>query len=415
VKINMKKQQIKAGVTSLLVGVLAPVALLVPSVSAAERFWDGGSFSSYSNSFNTPANWTGGVVPTTGDTAVFTTDSKYSYDSATVRDIDNDVSSLSLARLVFDGEVSLSSTSFSITGNEITLTSAIDAIMEGTAGDHQVLTDITLGADVTFKTTGSNTLQVGDTGKTLNLGANDLTLDASGGTITLAGEIDGSGKLILSGSKSVNMLAKGATGYTGSVEVTSGVFSVTSETEGNILVNGGTLKGSSDLLGNVTMSSGAIAPGNSPGCLGTADLTFTSGNYDVEIAGTDPCTGYDQTAVIGAVNLGSDTTLNVSLLSGYAPADNTAFALILNDAADAVVGTFKGLADGAKFTVAGYTYQINYNAGDGNDVLLLVTGTPTAPDTGVGSALTSPLMALGATIAALTVIGGIKFAEKRRK
>lgn len=407
----MKKQQIKAGVASLLVGVIAPVSLLVPSVSAASISWSGAT----DNNFSTASNWDGGVIPSNLDNAVFSSSAFFADNSQTLNMPDNDMAAVEFVKLIFNGDVSKSSSSYIITGNGISISSAIEAIMTGSGGDHIIKTDVGLVSDATFKTTGANTLQVGDTGKTLNLGANDLTLDASGGTITLAGTIDGSGKLILSGSKSVNMLAKGATGYTGSVEVTSGVFSVTSETEGNILVNGGTLKGSSDLLGNVTMSSGAIAPGNSPGCLGTADLTFTSGNYDVEIAGTEPCTGYDQTAVIGAVNLGSDTTLNVSLLSGYAPADNTAFALILNDAADAVVGTFKGLADGAKFTVAGYTYQINYNAGDGNDVLLLVTGTPTAPDTGIGSALTSPLLALGATIAAFAVVGGLKFADKRRK
>jgi hypothetical protein len=411
----MKKQQIKAGLASAVLGLATPLAMLMPA-SAAEMFWDGGNYSPYSDSFNTPANWVGGVVPGAGDNAVFTTDSKYDYTKATSRNVDNDVSSLSLAKLVFDGEVTLSSTSFNITGNGITITSGIDAIMSGTAGDHQVLTDVILGADATFKTSGANTLTVGDDGKTLNLGANDLTLLADGGTITLAGEIDGTGKVIINGNNKVNMLAKAATGYDGSIDVTKGQFVTTAETQGNIVVNGGTLKGISDLLGTVTMSSGTIAPGNSPGCLGTSDLTFTGGSYDVEINGNTVCTEYDSTAVVGTVNLGSNTTLNIARLASFAPAVNDVFAIITNDGSDAVQGTFSGLANGDKFTLDGYTYQINYDAGEGgNDVLLLVTGTPTVPDTGISSVLTNPLLVLLSAASVISVAGALKFAEQRRK
>jgi hypothetical protein len=400
----MTKQQMKSGAASLLVGVLAPVALLVPSVSAASIVWIGTD-----NSMTNTANWTGGVLPGASDSAVFTT-------SSLVQTITNS-SPITLDKIVFSGErTGTSSKNFVISSTGvITINSGIEAIMTGTGGDHLVDSSVTLASDAVFKTSGVDKLQVGEDGTTLNLGANDLTLEANGGTITLAGQIDGSGKLILTGTKKVNMLAKGATGYTGSVEVTSGTFSVTSETEGNILVNGGTLMGSSDLLGNVTMSSGNVAPGNSPGCLGTGDLTFTGGTFTVELEGTTPCTGYDQIAVVGAVNIGSGTTLDVSRLSSFAPAVNDTFAIILNDGTDAVLGTFVDKANGAEFTVDGYTYQINYDAGDGNDVLLLVKATPSAPDTGVGSLLSSPVMAIAATMAALAVIGGLKFAETKRK
>ncbi len=401
----MNKQQIKAGLASLLVGFLAPAALLVPSVGAASITWTGAADSDMTNT----ANWTGGVLPGAADSAVFTT-------SSLVQLIQN-ASPITLDKIVFSGErTGTSSKDFVLSSTGvITVNSGIEAIMTGTGGNHLVDSSITLGGDATFKTSGVDTLQVGEDGTTLSLGANDLTLNAGGGTITLAGEIDGSGKLIINGTKTVNMLAKPATGFTGATEVTGGVYSVTSDTEGNIVINGGTLKGNSDLLGTVTMSSGSVAPGNSPGCLGTGDLTYTGGNYVVELNGTVPCTGYDQVAVVGAVNLGTNTTLNIARLSSFAPEKNTSFAIILNDASDAVLGNFKDLVDGSTFTLDGYTYQINYNAGDGNDVFLLVTDTPTAPDTGIGSVLSNPLVALAATIAALTVIGGLKFADNRRK
>jgi hypothetical protein len=120
--------------------------------------------------------------------------------------------------------------------------------------------------------------------------------------------------------------------------------------------------------------------------------------------------------VVGTVDLGSATTLNVSRLASFAPKVNDTFAIIVNDGTDAVTGTFAGLANGDSFTVAGYTYQINYDAGvDGNDVLLLVKATPTTPDTGIGSLLTSPLTAALSALAALSVVGGLKIAEQRRR
>jgi len=406
----MKKQQIKAGMASVLAGFLAPAALIVPSASAATVTWNGNG----DGGFNSGLNWVAGGILVDGDTAVFPV-------SANVQTANNDMTGLSLAKLVFSGENSgTSSRSYTITGNDLTITSGIDAIMTGSGGDHFVNLDVTLGADATFKTTGVNTLMVGDTGTVLSLGANDLTLLANGGSITLGGEIDGSGKLVLGGSGSVNMLATAATGYTGAVEITSGVFATTAETEGNIILSGGTLKGNSDLLGTITMSDGTIAPGNSPGCLGTGNLVFTGGSYDVEINGAAQCTGYDSMTVVGTVGLGSATKLNVSRLASYVPKVNDTFAIIVNDETDAVTGTFEGLANGASFTVAGYTYQINYDAGvDGNDVLLLVKATPatqpTTPDTGIGSMLTSPLTAALSALAALSVVGGLKFAEQRRR
>lgn len=141
---------------------------------------------------------------------------------------------------------------------------------------------------------------------------------------------------------------------------------------GAITVNGGTLKGMGT-VGAVSMSSGHLAPGMSPGVLNSGNFTATGGNYDVEIGGTG-AGQYDQLNVTGTVALGSATTLNVSHWNNFAPALNDSFVIINNDGADAVTGTFVGLADGASLTVGGVTYMINYSAGDGNDVALTVTG-----------------------------------------
>ncbi len=406
----MKKQQIKSAISVTVVGLLSPLALMVPSVSAATVTWDGSADESWANT----ANWDGATAPSNTDTVEFPATSEYDISSATVRTTENDLSSLTLSKILFNGAVSLSSTSFTVTGNGLTLTSAIEAVMTGTGGDHQVLTDVTLAADATFKTSGSNSLQVGDDGTTLALGTNDLTLDASGGTITIAGEVTGSGAISIAGSK-VKYLSD-MTAYTGATTLSSGELTLTDESSGNYVISGGTLKGTSDLLGDVTMSSGTIAPGNSPGCLGTADLTFTGGNYNVEIGGKTVCTEYDSTTVIGAVNLGSATTLNLSVINGFAPAVNDTFAIITNDSTDKTNGTFASLSDGDKVTVSGYTFEVHYNAGEeANDVVLRVTGTPTAPDTGVGSIISNPILTMIAAVAALSVVGGLKFADSKKR
>jgi hypothetical protein len=411
---KMTKKQIKAGAASLFMGVLAPVALMVPSVSAASIVWTGAG----DNAFNNTANWTGGVVPGASDSAVFTT-------ASIVQSITNS-GAITLDKIVFSGAVTgTSSKSYTIEGGDFTL-SGIDAIMTGSGGDHQIKSNVTLGADATFKTTGSNTLSIGDGvsagGKgggglvyTIDLGSNDLTLQPDGGTISLIGEIAGSGNIVISGTGKINMLAKKATGFSGGVTVTGGEFQVTEYTDSNVVINGGTLKGIGSSLGTVTMSAGSIEPGMSPGCIGMGNLTLTGGTFAVELNGNTACTQYDQVSVTGTVDLGSATTLDVSRLSSFAPAVNDTFSIILNDGTDAVQGTFVDRANGSRFTVDGYTYQINYDAGDGNDVLLLVVGTPSAPDTGVGSLLTSPVATLAALFAALTVVGGLKFAETKRR
>ena len=65
----MKKQQIKTGLISIVAGVLAPAALIVPSVSSATVNWSGYAEESDNTTMNI-ANWFD-AVPVDGDSAVF--------------------------------------------------------------------------------------------------------------------------------------------------------------------------------------------------------------------------------------------------------------------------------------------------------------------------------------------------------
>jgi len=149
---------------------------------------------------------------------------------------------------------------------------------------------------------------------------------------------------------------------------------------GDLFVSGGTLKGTGE-VGQISLFEGSVAPGLSPGCLNSGDLLYTGGSLDIELAGATVCTEYDQQTVTGAVDLGSATSLNLSLLSDYSPAEGTEFVIISNDGADAVIGTFSGLAEGDAVSVNGQNFTISYVGGDGNDVVL-TAGVPGAPDSG---------------------------------
>jgi fibronectin-binding autotransporter adhesin len=171
--------------------------------------------------------------------------------------------------------------------------------------------------------------------------------------------------------------------------------------------SGATLNGSG-IVANLLANQGSIvAPGHSPGCLTTSNFTL-NGTYQAQIGGTDPCTGYDQLKVIGTVDLGTSPnngTLETSLYGGFVPKVGQSYIIINNDAADAVTGTFTGLAEGALFTKDGVTYKITYKGGDGNDVVLTVTSVdatklPKTPNTGFKLVSAHPLMTLGTTVTA---------------
>ena len=406
----MKKRQLKSALSAAVLGVLSPLAMALPA-QAVTVSWGGHKEGFGDNLFSSGYNWDGGVAPSAGENWSFP-------GSGVSQTVDIDVSGgldpVDVPSILFDGTFSgTSEKSYSLIGDAIDLLGNIEATMGGNGGNHSVGVDVNLQNDLTFKTTGANTLSVGETATILDLGANDLTLDVSGGTISLLGKVKGSGNIIKSGSgKAKIMLTPDAAGYTGGLTASAGEVSADSSTGMNITLSGGTLKGSGT-VGNVAMSSGKVAPGNSPGVINTGNLDYTGGSFDVELGGK-AAGEFDQTNVTGTVKLGSATTLNIALVNSYAPAVNDSFVIVNNDGSDAVEGTFSGLKDGAK-VYGTYTYQINYDGGDGNDVVLLVTGNPTAPDTGLGSLINSPLATVAAAILVAGAIASYKVYDYKKK
>ncbi len=234
----------------------------------------------------------------------------------------------------------------------------------------------TLAGDgtVTSGVAGSPTLTVGGNGS----GSFSGTIQNGAGTVSLAKS--GSGAQTLAG---VNT-------YSGATTISAGQVLVTGSTSASssVTVNGtGTLGGTGTVNGTVSVASGGtVAPGLNPGVLNTGNVTLVSGStFAVEIGGTTPgnsATNHDQLNVAGTVNLGN-ATLTTAAFNGFVPVNGNTFTIINNDSTDAIVGTFNGLAEGASLSnflgASGVNVFISYVGGTGNDVVIRVEPTNTAP------------------------------------
>lgn len=175
---------------------------------------------------------------------------------------------------------------------------------------------------------------------------------------------------------------------------------------GNVTVySKGILSGTGTAGAIEVQAGGILAPGMSPGCLTSGNLTIDGGTYRAEVGGTEACTGYDQMKVTGTVTLSNNPILEATHYNKYKPAVNSNYIIISNDGVDAVAGTFKDLAEGATFKVDGYVYRISYKGGDGNDVSLSVVSVPSIPDTGIAFIKNNPIATLiGASVAAGSIV-----------
>jgi hypothetical protein len=188
------------------------------------------------------------------------------------------------------------------------------------------------------------------------------------------------------------------------------------------VLSDGTLKGTGTLTGSLWVSDGGhVAPGNSPGCL-SVDTLNIQGEYQFDLGGTDPCTGYDQIKVTNKTaayptvvldqNSVSTSVLTTARYNGYTPKQGQTFTIIDNQGTQPVQGTFKNLPEGATFDQNGILFKITYKGGDGNDVVLTVENQPTTPDTGFALISSNPLLTLGVTAGAALILVGM--ARKNR-
>ena len=214
----------------------------------------------------------------------------------------------------------------------------------------------------------------------------------------------GSGNLIIHGSSSniygFSLNSDISTNFSGTTTVESNgklFLGSTGKLGGTIVVeNTGLLIGYGTAEGAVTVKSGGtLGAGSLASYTESADdidlnggLTAESGStLDFTLNGATARTGYDQLKVVGAVDI---TGAKLTLEGSYTPLAGNVFTLITNDASDAIIGTFNGLAEGDTVTVNGVGMTLSYIGGDGNDVTLTVQGgTNAIPENTISESYTT--------------------------
>ena len=130
---------------------------------------------------------------------------------------------------------------------------------------------------------------------------------------------------------------------------------------------GGRLQGANTVNTALTQLGGVFAVG---GTLTAGGVSIVNNNYSLQAGGTlefNITAGVaDQLVVNGAVTLGG----GLDIVGGSAiPVPGR--IILANDGSDLVTGTFAGRPNGVPFADDGGVYTVFYNAGDGNDVLLV--------------------------------------------
>ncbi|MDU9406990.1 Ig-like domain-containing protein [Pseudomonas sp. zfem001] len=247
------------------------------------------------------------------------------------------------------------------------------------AGTLSVASDANLGAGALNLANGT-TLQITGTTTIDNaLALTGLVTVNAGAAATLSSTISGTGSLTKTGAS--NLTLSGSNTQFGTTTVSAGTLVVDGSTNSATTVaSGATLAGSGTLGSDVTVQSGGtLSPGN--GGAGTltinGNLTLDFGStLALDINGATAGTGYDRVVVNGTVDV-SGAALAVT--HGYAAGSGDSYTVIVNDAADAVTGTFSGVSEGGKFNAAGNGTELttSYIGGSGNDLSLTAPIAPT--------------------------------------
>jgi autotransporter-associated beta strand protein len=220
----------------------------------------------------------------------------------------------------------------------------------------------------------------------VSLGTATLTTGGNHASTTFSGVIGGVGFAPLIKTGNGIMTLSGTNTCSGTSTVNGGTLVVTGELPGLLSLAAGTGLVGNGKLGHLTSNSGTVNPGVGVGRLNTGNLALnnTAGSVVFEINGVAPGTEHDQINVVGTVQLNNATLTVAAAGVGSLGRQHT---IIANDGADAVIGTFNGLAEGATITSGLIQYTISYQGGTGNDVVLTQISAPPAPQI---TALTKP-------------------------
>ena len=335
------------------------LAMLLPArdASAGASTWTGlGADANWS----TAGNWFGDAAPVAGDDLVFP-------DSAMQKTNVNDLApGTSFNSISFTDPEG----GYNISGAPIILTNGITSDITAEESDANVLRlDIALDGSQTFAVTEDRLVLSGH----ITLGDNTLTISGDG-VAELRDGASGAGGI--TSSLSVLFVTEDTT-YTGPTNVTSGNFVLAGhdlDPSSVVTVSGdGLLQFSNGAAaGAVTAQSGTTLAffGGDVSLTGhVTDLTMQSG-ASVDLIIAEP-SFHSQIIASGSVSLGN---ADLSLSWFFDTFTGNSFTILDKTSAGAIDGTFNGLPEGAIFDQVGRLYQITYQGGDGNDVVLTDVG-----------------------------------------
>jgi dockerin type I repeat protein len=168
--------------------------------------------------------------------------------------------------------------------------------------------------------------------------------NSNSGPVSVSADITRSGNLGLTGA--------------GGIDVSSGTINTSG---GNLAISGGATFGKSGTDANLTSGTA------------TGALSFAGGSFlRFAINGKTVDLQYQQLNVTGGIDLTGEHLL---LTGAFSPSPGDKFILVNNDNSDAVTGTFFNLPEGTVFDASHFgnfkgTFQITYQGGDGNDVVI---------------------------------------------
>jgi T5SS/PEP-CTERM-associated repeat protein/autotransporter-associated beta strand protein len=191
-----------------------------------------------------------------------------------------------------------------------------------------------------------------------------VTLTHTGRVIGNAWSKTGAGTLVLHNASTVAPV----TAQQGVLQVEGTIASPTTIAVGGTLTGTGTID-------NAVAANGTVAPGAAAAAvLSTGNLSL-AGTFNADLFGT-AADAHDRLNVTGTVTLSGTLAVNAT----FTPALGQVFTVLANDGADAIVGTFAGLPQGAEVNLGNALLTISYTGGTGNDVTLTTTAiAPGAP------------------------------------
>ncbi len=258
-------------------------------------------------------------------------------------------------------------------------TALVESLRAAQVGDSAA---VTLSSLATWNLNGFNdTVGSLASAGTINLGLAQLTHGSLGTDTLCSGPVTGNGTISLVKLGAGTFTMTGVKAYTGRTTLSGGKLIVNGTNASALTtVAPGTTLGGNGQIGNITASGGTINPGTSPGLLRSGNLVGSPNlTFRCELNGTNAGVNHDQLSVTGTVSLaGSQLKLDLN----FQGAISNRYTILANDGADAITGTFSGLAEGATFYSGGTPYRITYTGGTGNDVVVTQLGFQQKPQIG---------------------------------